>query len=134
MAKGSCSCGAITFEVTPPLGGVYLCHCSICRRFSGTHGAAVIVVPNIQFRWLTGKDHVQTWTKPGHDWQAHFCPTCGSAVPGPNDPERMFIPAGSLTEGADALQVVHQIYTDSRAPWVDLCPNGTKHPEGFGSG
>jgi hypothetical protein len=35
--KGSCLCGAVTYEITGPFEYVGNCHCSICRK---SHGAA----------------------------------------------------------------------------------------------
>ncbi|MEL7313253.1 MAG: GFA family protein, partial [Pseudomonadota bacterium] len=100
----------------------------------GAQGMAVTVVPSSSFRWTSGTDSVVVWDKPGHDWQANFCSTCGSAVPGKNDESRMFIPVGSITEGGQALAVAHHIFVDSKAPWDTWADDGLKHPEGFGSG
>lgn len=134
MARGECNCGAVQFEIDADLRDVYVCHCSICRRFTGSQGIAVVVVPKQQFRWLRGEDHVVTWQKPGRDWHAHFCRVCGSAVPGENDARTMFAPAGSITQGAEALEVRHHVWVGSKAPWDRIGDDGRQHPEGFGSG
>lgn len=131
MITGACNCGSIAFEVKAETKAVYVCHCSICRRYTGTNGIAVIVVPNADFRWLNGKDQIQSWSKPNADWQSHFCKTCGSALPGSNDPERMFIPAGLITEGGEELAVAHHIWTDSKAQWDEIGDNGKQHKEAF---
>ncbi|MFQ1699359.1 GFA family protein [Loktanella agnita] len=131
--KGACNCGAVAFRVDADLRDVYVCHCSICRRYSGAQGIAVVVVPNAAFAWLHGQDNIRSWDKPGADWQAHFCVTCGSALPGPNDPDRMFIPAG-LLDGDDAgMAVAHHIWVGSKAAWDEIGDDGQQHPEGFGS-
>ena len=132
MAKGSCNCGAVAFEITVPVRDVYQCHCSICRRFTGANGIAVVVVPNEAFRWLKGEDNIRHWDKPGADWQAHFCATCGSTLPGPDNPENMFIPAGLLTEGGDDLRLAHHIWVGSKAVWDEIGDSGKQHPEDFG--
>ncbi len=133
MAKGACNCGAVAFEIDAPLADVYVCHCSICRRYSGAHGVAVVVVPNAAFRWIQGADQVHHWDKPDADWQAHFCGTCGSALPGANDPERMFIPAGLIAEGGDPLAVAHHIFVGSKAAWDQIGDAGKQHQGAFGS-
>ncbi len=133
MAKGVCNCGAVAFEIDVPLADVYVCHCSICRRYSGAHGVAVVVVPNAAFRWVRGADQIRLWDKPDADWQAHFCGTCGSALPGPNDPERMFVPAGLIAEGGDDLAVAHHIFVESKAAWDQIGDAGKQHPGAFGS-
>lgn len=132
MPSGSCNCGAVAFAIDRPLTDVYVCHCSICRRATGANGIAVVVVPNAAFRWTRGEDHVSTWKKPDADWQTWFCRTCGSSLPGQNDPQRMFVPAGLLTD-APNLAVAHHIWVDSRAGWDVIGDAGRQHPEGFGS-
>jgi len=56
MARGECNCGAVAFEIDAELKDVYVCHCSICRRFTGAAGIAVLLVDNSAFRWLRGAD------------------------------------------------------------------------------
>ncbi len=131
MARGECNCGAIQFEVTGDLPGVFICHCSICRRATGSNGIAVVLVANEQFRWLGGEEHIATWKKPGADWQGWFCSFCGSTLPGMNDQTRMFIPVATITEGGELLQVAHHIRVGSKANWDEIGDVGTQHVEQY---
>ena len=131
MTRGECNCGAVAFEIRDVVSDIYVCHCSICRRSTGSNGIAVIVVDKDRFRWTHGEDRVATWKKPDVDWQTWFCSVCGSALPGENDATRMFVPAGSITEGGDALRVKHHIWVDSRAVWDEIGDTGQRHPESF---
>src|SRR5210317_1636492 len=58
MANGECNCGIVGFEITAELSDVFVCHCSICRRATGSNGIAVVVIENADFRWLRGKELV----------------------------------------------------------------------------
>lgn len=129
MLSGECNCGAVAFAVDAEVAGVYVCHCSICRRSTGSNGIAVVVVDNAAFRWLRGEDRIASWSKPGGDWQTWFCETCGSRVPGVNDESRMFVPAGLISEGGDALKVIHHIWVNSKAPWDEIGDAGQQHAE-----
>jgi hypothetical protein len=60
-----------------------------------------------------------------------FCRTCGSPVPGINDELRMFIPAGSISDGGESLQVAHHIWVDSKATWDEIGDCGRIHLEAF---
>src|ERR1700729_2260108 len=40
MIKGSCLCGAVSFEIRGQLHSARYCHCTNCRKFSGTGYAA----------------------------------------------------------------------------------------------
>lgn len=127
MVTASCNCGAVAFELTTEPDYIYVCHCSICRRYTGAANIPVILVPRSDFHWLRGEDQIQRWRKPDADWEAHFCRTCGSPLPGENDAERMFIPAGLLVEGADQLSICDHIFVGSKAPWEAICDSGRQH-------
>lgn len=133
MVKGDCNCGAVGFEITTEVSDVYVCHCSMCRKSTGSGGIAVVVVNNDQFHWSKGQEHIITWDKPGHDWQTSFCNQCGSTLPGSNDDARMYVPVGTISEGGKNLTVVHHIWVDSKANWEEIGDSGQLHPQGFGS-
>ena len=113
MAKGQCNCGNVSYEVTAQLNDVYVCHCSICRSATGSGGIAVTVVNNEEFQWLSGKEFIRYWKKPGHDWHTSFCKVCGSNLPGANDEQRIYIPVGTLKTGADNLKVKQHLFVEA---------------------
>ncbi len=129
MATGHCNCGAVAFEIRADLSGVYVCHCSICRRATGANGIAVVVVDNNAFRWTRGEEQIATWKKPDADWQCWFCRTCGSPLPGANDEARMFVPAGLIAEGGEDLRVIHHIWVNSKAGWDEIGDAGEQHDQ-----
>ena len=94
MAKGSCNCGAVSYEILTDVSDVYVCHCSICRRATGSNGIAVVVVNNPDFRWTGGEEHIATWRKPDGDWQTWWLITSGWS-PG-RCGTRSATPAGSI--------------------------------------
>ena len=129
MTVGMCNCGAVEFEIDIDLKDVYVCHCSICRKWSGHSGIGVVIVPNAAFHWLRGQDATKTWSKPDADWQSHFFETCGSAVPGANDPEHIFVPAGLLNTEIDTLKVKAHIFVGSKAAWDEIGDDGVQYWE-----
>jgi hypothetical protein len=131
MARGECNCGAVAFEIGADLSGVFVCHCSICRRATGSNGIAVVVIDNDAFRWIRGQEKIATWKKPNADWQTWFCQVCGSPLPGANDKSRMFVPAGLISDGGDALRIVHHVWVDSKAGWDEIGDSGKQHPRAF---
>jgi len=132
MTVCHCNCGAVAFAIEPPLSEIFVCHCSICRRFTGSGGIPVVIVENSRFRWLQGRDHVRLWSKPDADWEANFCAICGSSLPGRNDDERTFVPAGLLPPDIETLTVGHHIFVGSKAPWDEIGDNGKQHENAFG--
>ena len=57
-ATGGCLCGAVRFALHGRLPPVGMCHCSLCRRVSGTGSTVVLNVRPERFRWLAGEDPV----------------------------------------------------------------------------
>jgi hypothetical protein len=131
MATGECNCGAVAFEIRTDLSGVFVCHCSICRRSTGSNGIAVVVIDKDAFRWIRGEEEIATWKKPESEWQTRFCRICGSRLPGANDESRMFVPAGLLPDDGDALRVIHHIWVDSKACWDEIGDSGRQHAGAF---
>ncbi len=131
---GQCNCGDVAFAIDTKLSDVYVCHCSICRRSTGSGGIAVAVVPVESFRWTQGQDAVRYWAKPGHDWHTSFCPTCGSTLPGMNDAASMYVPVGLLTSGDDRLRVAHHLWVGSKACWEEIGGSAPQHQKAITSG
>jgi len=75
MPKGSCACGAITFEVTGELSAPDACHCTQCRKQSG-HFWVSTDVPRSALS-LRGDDRI-TWYQSSEKIRRGFCATCGS--------------------------------------------------------
>ena len=134
MIEGECNCGAVAYKADTESADVFICHCSICRKSTGSGGIAVLIAGREKFKWIRGQDKITYWTKPGHDWHTYFCSACGSALPGENDDTNMYIPVGTITVGQQRLKVAHHMYVDSKASWEIIGDAGLQHPEGFGSG
>lgn len=133
MVEGGCNCGAVTYESDIEVSDVYICHCSICRNSTGSGGVAVSIVQTNSFRWVTGFECISYWSKPGQEWHTNFCKVCGSALPGVNDEDNMYIPVGTIKNGDDNLKVVHHLYVNSKSTWEEIGDSGEQHPEAYGS-
>src|SRR5918992_2974857 len=72
-SKGSCHCGKVVFEVEGKPEQVMECNCSICSR----KGSLLWFVPRDQFRLLTSRNELSTYTFNKHKIEHRFCPTCG---------------------------------------------------------
>jgi hypothetical protein len=78
MMRGSCLCGAISFQVDGTLEhSPEACHCSQCRKQT----SHVFVGVNVQRASLTvqGGDKV-TWYRSSEKVRRGFCSVCGSAL------------------------------------------------------
>jgi hypothetical protein len=77
MHKGSCLCGAVTFEVRGDLAGPDACHCRQCRKQSG-HYFSSTDVPRSALT-IRGEDQV-TWYQSSEKARRGFCSVCGSSL------------------------------------------------------
>ena len=92
---GSCLCGARCYEIDGEVSGVYICHCSLCRKVSGSVGNAILIVSKDDFRWVSGEDHGITFElRPSYT--VTRCKTCGTPLPAEEDDKNMYITAGTL--------------------------------------
>jgi len=113
--KGSCLCGARTYEIEGDFEGVWICHCSNCRKASGSVGNAIIIVPKERFHWLTGADHGETFQlRP--TYSVTRCKTCGTPLPAEEDDSNVYLTAGTLIDPLDA-GIKTRIFCDSKADW-----------------
>ncbi len=113
--KGSCLCGALSYEVEGEINGVWMCHCSNCRKVSGGTGNAIIIVERERFHWITGEDHRVTYQlRP--TYSITRCKTCGTPLPAEEDEARVYLTAGTLDEPI-GVGVKNHIFCGSRADW-----------------
>ena len=114
----ACLCGTIAFDVHGPIDGIGQCHCSLCRKVSGTAGNAVFIVGRRRFRWISGEDHVQCFVL-RNDWSAARCTTCGSPLPQCHDGKRYWVPPGLMDDDLSTSIRTH-IHVASKADWETI--------------
>ena len=79
---GSCLCGDVTYEVSGNIGIFQYCHCSRCRKFTGSAHSAHILIDPKNFEWLSGEDLVGRYEHPqAKHYATSFCKNCGSSLP-----------------------------------------------------
>jgi hypothetical protein len=77
MHKGSCLCGAVTFEVVGDLPRPDACHCRQCRKQSG-HFFASTDVPRSALT-ISGQERLK-WFRSSERVRRGFCGECGSSL------------------------------------------------------
>lgn len=114
---GSCLCGAVTFELTGEFKKFFLCHCSRCRKTSGSAHCANLFAPAAELTWLTGEDNLSYYRHEDTHFARTFCKTCGSNVPTVSKERGLVVvPAGSLDSDVD-LTAQANIFMGSKANW-----------------
>ncbi|HEV7286358.1 MAG TPA: GFA family protein, partial [Kaistia sp.] len=71
--RGSCLCGRATYEIHGDFQSFFLCHCSRCRKDSGSAHGANLFSTEARLEWLSGQDRVKTFRLPETRHQRSFC-------------------------------------------------------------
>ena len=120
---GTCLCGSVKFEVTPPFTAFRYCHCTRCQKASGSAHAANAFLPITQFKWLAGDSLVSMFSV--------VLILCGTRVPHKiNTTENMLIPAG-LLDADPGARPDSSIFWKSGAPWY-VSPQELKRYDEYG--
>ena len=125
MTTGRCLCGDIRYEIDGKISPIWLCHCSKCRRLTGSAFHASAVCRPERFRWLTETDSIREY-KDTPGFITRFCGRCGSPVPTLLEQHGlMFLHVGAI-DGDPGREIAHHIFTASKAPWFEI---GDPHPQ-----
>ena len=133
MVKGSCLCGDVQIEVSGKISSIIHCHCSLCRKSSGTAYATNGFVDADALVITQGAAKLNFFElKPGK--KRHFCQRCASPIYSTNadDPSRVRLRLGVLDDDIDERPMSHNFVT-SKANWDCFdapLPQYNKHEPG----
>ena len=115
---GGCLCGKVSYEVRGPFPRFYHCHCSRCRRATGSAHASNLFAEPEQFRWTRGEELLKRYDVPSAASFANtFCTNCGAPMPHlTRSGAAIVIPAGSLNSEPLIGPQAH-IFFESRSGW-----------------
>jgi hypothetical protein len=127
---GSCLCGGVRFELTASFRRANHCHCSRCRKHSGTFGLTQGRVQREGFRLLEGDELIRVY-RPENGAAKAFCSICGSSLFGgtwPDGPE-VSVRFGSL-DGDPGIRQQYRSHTASAASWDEIPDDGLPRHSG----
>ncbi len=133
ILHGSCLCGDVAYRVRLPIKQFVHCHCSRCRKATGTGHATNLYVDPAQFEWVRGEGQLIRYDLPSaRSFATTFCRACGSPLPHRTRSGRtVVVPAGSLDDEPPSPPRAH-IFWDSRASWDradEAAPRFAGYPE-----
>lgn len=133
MYKGSCLCGSIQFALDGNVTDIIHCHCSLCRKASGSAYATNGFI-NAQDLKLTDQNNTLTFYQSSEGKRKYFCKSCGTPIYSSNilSPERYRLRLGAVDSDISERPISHNFVT-SKANWEDLnaeLPHYEKHEPG----
>ena len=120
VVSGGCLCGAVRYQLQPPLRMAVACHCQQCRRTSGNYVSATSV-PRQNFA-LTSDDGLK-WYRSSQHARRGFCAECGSSLFWSGDAlDTISIMSGTI-DGKTGLTTVAHICVADRGDYYELNPS-----------
>lgn len=122
--RGSCLCGACTFETSGDISGITQCHCSLCRKVTGSTDISIFRTTREDFRWTRGEDNLATHTH-SPIYALTRCATCGSPLYYTYKGDDLWVAAGAMIDPLEAGIDTHY-FCASRGDW-DFDTESSKH-------
>jgi len=117
MIGGRCYCGAVAFEVQGPFAYALNCHCSQCRRVTGSAFKSFAGVPREHVRVTRGEMLVVGDEAANHDCH---CAACGSWLFSVVRDGAFAHVAMGVLEGDPGIRPTAHIFVGSKAPWFEI--------------
>ena len=118
VLTGQCLCRAVTYAVADAFHYAMFCHCSNCRRATGSAFKPFAGIPREKLSIVQGKQHVKDYGGDGN-FDAH-CRECGSLLYSVvRDGKYVHVAMGTLIEEPSIRPDKH-IFVGSKAGWHDI--------------
>lgn len=117
--RGRCLCGAVEYAVADAFEYALNCHCSNCRRATGSAFKAFAGIDRASLELVKGADGVLIY---GDEQGAHdvHCATCGSLLHSVvREGRYVHVTMGTLTDAPSIRPTAH-IFVGSKAPWHEI--------------
>ena len=115
---GSCLCGALQYSIEGEPTRFFHCHCSRCRKSTGTGHASNVFVSGGSLQWTGDTGLIGSYKVPDAErFVRTFCTACGGPLPKDiPDMDLVMIPAGTL-DNEPNITPQARIFQDSKTDW-----------------
>jgi len=122
--SGRCLCGATTFTAVPG-NDAAVCHCSMCRRFSG----GMFIVTDCNGTLEFAKDAPISVFQSSEWGERVFCSKCGSSLAWRSRDGKVQVASVQAFEKPDSFPVASEIFIDCKPGTYDLANATTRLTE-----
>ena len=132
MLTGGCLCEQVRYEYAGLIGPSSYCHCSDCRRVTGSAFNVGVRITRAQFTLTAGQ--LKTFAKyadSGNELTRHFCPDCGSPIytSAPRHLGFIYLKAGTVDDPT-LIEPSAESWVTSKVTWADIDNDLPGHPRG----
>ncbi|WP_349436264.1 GFA family protein [Pararhizobium sp. A13] len=119
VLTGKCMCGAVEYTVEDAFGYAMNCHCSNCRRTTGSAFKPFAGIERGKLRLVKGEDALLIFGN-GDDAHDVHCRTCGSLLYSVvREGAYVHVAMGTLVD-APTIRPSGHIFVGSKAPWYEI--------------
>ncbi len=127
MRRGSCLCGRIHYEVAGDFGPATACHCSQCRKITGSYSIAAPVPADAltvtgTVRWFVSSTHARRG----------FCADCGSYLFWDEGDGQIWVSLGTV-DSPTGTQVENHIFCTYKGDYHQLTDAVPHYAHGWSS-
>ncbi len=128
ILAGGCLCGAIRYAVEDDFAYALNCHCSNCRRATGSAFKPFAGIARDKLRITQGEDDVSIFgdTQSAHDVRCRICGSLMFSVV--RDGAYVHVTLGTLADAPSIRPAAH-IFVGSKAPWYTITDALPQHDE-----
>jgi hypothetical protein len=126
--RGQCLCGAVRYAVTNAFRYSFNCHCSQCRRATGSAFKPFAGIQSDALRLTEGSGQVMIYGDPQAAHDVH-CGCCGSLLYSVvREGAYVHVTLGTLLDTPDIRPAAH-MFVASRAPWHEITDSLPQYDE-----
>ncbi len=127
LLSGHCLCAQVQYQVADAFVYALNCHCSSCRRATGSAFKAFAGIGRDQLRVTHGAERLRIYGQAlNHDAR---CDQCGSLLYSlVQEGTFVHVTLGTLTD-APTIQPSAHIFVGSKAPWFTITDDLPQHQE-----
>jgi hypothetical protein len=121
---GGCLCGAVRFEVAEPFVLAGYCHCTRCRRRTGTAASVQATTAPGSLRIVAGEELVRCYEPPDGARKC-YCSACGGALWSRprDDPRSASVRLGTL-DGDPGIRPSYRQFVTYAVTWEPIPDDG----------
>ena len=124
MIRGGCLCGGVRFEIARAVGPFELCHCTRCRKASGSAFVPWLGVLREDFRLLQGEELIQRYEAPLRNkpppYRTSFSGRCGSPVPDPKSESTWLEMQAGVLDDDPGIRPERLILVEAKSSWFAI--------------
>ncbi|WP_233888145.1 GFA family protein [Paraburkholderia flagellata] len=126
--RGQCLCGAVRYAVTNAFRYAFNCHCSQCRRATGSAFKPFAGIESEALRLTAGEGQTLVYGDPQAAHDVH-CGRCGSLLYSVvREGAYVHVTLGTLADTPDIRPTGH-IFVRSKAPWFEIADSLPQYDE-----